>query len=56
MKVTSNGINIKIEQDEIDTLWNVIMFALDYDSKENVMMQSEKNLANELVKTLESIK
>ena len=56
MRITSNGVNIKLEDDEIDTLWNIITFALDYDSKENVMTQSEKNLAKELVETLEKIK
>lgn len=56
MEIKSSGISIVLEQDEIDTLWNIVMFALDYDSKEDVMMQSEKNLAKEIVETLEKIK
>ena len=56
MEIKSSGISIVLKEDEIDTLWNIVMFALDYDSKEDVMMQSERNLAKEIVETLEKIK
>ena len=61
MRITSNGIDIHLEQDEIVDLWNVIMFALDLQEQreknnEACMYEKEKQLAINLVDTLNRVK
>ena len=61
MKVESNGITIHLEQDEVVDMWNIIMFALDWQSSELTkdkpkMNEHELKLANELQETLDKIK
>ena len=61
MKITTNGINIELEQDEIVVLWNVIMFARDYHSLQEKqhkfgMNQSELKLCQDLLKVLDEVK
>lgn len=61
MKVSSNGINIHLEQEEIDTFWNIIMFALDFHTKETekgscCMNNAELKLAKELIDITDKLK
>ncbi len=35
MKVDSKGIVIHLEQDEINSFWNILMFAKDYHNEKN---------------------
>lgn len=61
MKITSNGIDIHLEQEEISVFWNIIMFALDYHEEktekgESCMYDSELKLANELLEITDKLK
>ena len=61
MKITSEGINIHLEQEEISTFWNIIMFAKDYHNEktskgELCMFDSELKLANELLEITDKLK
>ena len=51
MTITKNKITIELEEDEIETFNDIILFALDYDSKENCMTEWEREMAKELSKT-----
>ena len=60
MKITTKGIEIHLEQDEISDFVNIILFALDYHEKEtkngnNCMTKSELKLAKELVDITEKL-
>lgn len=48
MTITKNRITIELEEDEIQTFNDIILFALDYDSKENVMTEWERTMAKKL--------
>jgi len=48
MTITKNKITIELEDDEIQTFNDIILFALDYDSKENCMLESERKMARKL--------
>ena len=54
MKIKSNGIDIHLDQEEISTFWNIIMFAIDYNEEktkqgEYCMYDRELKMANELL-------
>lgn len=51
MTITKNKITIELEDDEIQTFNDIILFALDYDSKENCMTEWERKMAKELTKS-----
>lgn len=49
MNITTDKITIILEnQDDINTFWNVISFALDLDAKEHSMTDAERKMANTL--------
>ena len=54
MRVRSSGLTIELSEDEIGLLWNIVMFALDWQSyatKNDVastMTEDELKLAKEL--------
>lgn len=50
MTITKNKITIELEEDEIETFNDIILFALDYDSKENCMTEREREMAKKLSK------
>jgi len=61
MKITSEGINIHLEQEEISVFWNIIMFAKDYHNEktnkgETCMYDNELKLANELLEITDKLK
>lgn len=51
MTITKNKITIELEEDEIQTFNDIILFALDYDKKENCMTEWEREMAKKLSKT-----
>lgn len=60
MKVTSIGITIHLEQDEISDFVNIILFAMDYHEKEtkngnSCMTKAELKLAKELIDITEKL-
>ena len=61
MKAESNGITIYLEKDEIVDLWNIIMFAFDWQkyaekNEKPTMNESELKLANEILDVTNKIK
>lgn len=48
MEITNNKITIKLEENDIDTFWNVVMFALDKNAKEHCMTEDEEKMAKKL--------
>lgn len=61
MKVNSKGIQIELEQDELDDLWNIIMFARDWQDSDVTknkpkMTDSELKLADDLLDILNKLK
>jgi len=48
MVITKNKLTIELENDEIQTFNDVILFALDLDAKENCMTEWERKMAKEL--------
>ena len=53
MTITKNKITIELEDDEIETFNDIILFALDYDKKENVMTDWERCMAKKLANVSE---
>jgi len=61
MTVESNGITIHLEKNEIENLWNIVMFAFDWQeyAEKNgkpTMRESELKLAKEIVDITDKIK
>ena len=61
MRIKSEGITISLEQREIVDLWNIIMFAFDWQDSELTkdkpkMNKSELELAKELLDILDKLK
>lgn len=56
MTITKNKITIELEEDEIETFNDIILFALDYDKKENVMTEWERTMAKKLADVSEKNK
>ena len=60
MKITSKGIEIHLEQEEISDFVNIILFAKDYHEKEKkdgkcCMTKAELKLADELIEITEKL-
>ena len=61
MKVDSKGIVIHLEQDEISSFWNILMFAKDYHTQETengktCMYDRELKLCDALLDITEKLK
>lgn len=61
MKVDSKGIVIHLEQDEISSFWNILMFAKDYHNEktkkgETCMYDCELKLCDALIDIMEKLK
>lgn len=61
MKIESQGITISLTKEEIEDLWNIIMFAFDWQDSEITkdkpkMNDSELKLAKELDNVLRKLK
>ena len=61
MRIESKGITITLEQEEIIDLWNIIMFAFDWQDSEITkdkpkMTERELQLAHELFDILDKLK
>lgn len=60
MKVTSNGIEIHLEQEEISIFLNIILFAKDYHEQQTkegncCMTKAELKLADELIEITDKL-
>ena len=62
MTIETNGIIIKLEADEVNTLYQLILFALDYNEIQRkgmyseVLNKEELNMANKLCEILRGIR
>lgn len=52
-RIELDEITIKVSEEEIRQLWNIIEFALDYDSMKHCMTDDEREMAKELGAKLE---
>lgn len=53
MRVVRKEMQIIVNEDEIDALWNIIAFALELDVKERCMTTNERFIANALYNQLD---
>lgn len=53
MNVTNKQLTIEFNYDDLQTLEQVILFALDYDAENNKMTKQEKNFAKDLLKMVD---
>lgn len=53
MNIKTTKLILELDADDIDTLWNIVAFALDFDDQRHMMTENERHIAQKLVKALQ---